>query len=255
MKDTVISIVSHGHGVLVQRLLESLARIRCPYVKRVVLTQNLPESEPASPTEGWPFELELVRNRIPVGFGVNHNRALASAQEPVICVLNPDVLFAEEDSLSVLVEATQLASVAIAYPLQLDDHGYVQDSARLIPSPRSLLFRHVFNQRETRVEWVNAACMVMPTHAWRLLQGFDERYFMYCEDVDLCLRARLKGMTLHQTTARVIHVGQRASRRNLQHLVWHLRSLTRLWTSRVYREARKLPAESGVAAGAEVRGA
>jgi N-acetylglucosaminyl-diphospho-decaprenol L-rhamnosyltransferase len=71
------------------------------------------------------------------------------------------------------------------------------------------------------------------------VEGFDEGYFMYCEDVDLCLRLRLQGLTLSKAPARVIHAGQRNSHRRLRHLMWHLRSLLRLWTSVAYREIQR----------------
>lgn len=78
------------------------------------------------------------------------------------------------------------------------------------------------------MEWVNGACMVLPRTAWEAVDGFDEGYFMYCEDVDLCLRLRLAGLALVRAPAQVQHVGQRASRRALRPL-WCVRSLLRLW--------------------------
>jgi GT2 family glycosyltransferase len=59
---------------------------------------------------------------------------------------------------------------------------------------------------------------------------------MYCEDVDLCLRLQLAGYRLVEAPqARVVHDAHRASRRSLRHLVWHLRSLWRLWHSTPYQ--------------------
>lgn len=236
----VVSVVSHGHGPLVQNLLNELARLSAATVRRVVLTQNLPEAEPEAPPTGWPFVLQVVKNQVPAGFGTNHNRALASAKEPFVCVLNPDIGLGGQDPFSALVQAAAQPGVGCAYPVQLDTQGQVQDSERELPTPRALWRRRLLGRGETRVDWVNAACLVLPQPVWHRLGGFDEAYFMYCEDVDLCLRVRLAGCTLVRVPVQVMHAGQRASHRRWHHLQWHVRSLLRLWRSPVYGQARLL---------------
>ncbi len=236
----VVSIVSHGHGALVQQLLHDMARLAGQSVDRVVLTLNLPEAGPAAPAQGWPFMLELVRNAQPAGFGSNHNQALAGASEAFVCVLNPDVLLAGDDPFGALVQLAAQPGVGCAYPLQLDVAGKLQDSERALPTPAALWRRRVLRQPDTGVDWVNAACLVLPQPVWQVLGGFDASYFMYCEDVDLCLRIRLAGLALVRAPVQVVHAGQRASHRRWSHLQWHLRSLLRLWSSPVYRQARQL---------------
>jgi N-acetylglucosaminyl-diphospho-decaprenol L-rhamnosyltransferase len=236
----VVSIVSHGHGPLVHSLLADLARWAVPGVQRVVLTHNLPEADPVPPAQGWPFLLQVVNNLQPLGFGENHNRALAGATEPFVCVLNPDVELAGSSPFEALVRAAAQPGVGCAYPVQRDMNGRVQDSERAIPTPLALWRRRVLRRRDTRVDWVNAACIVLPQPVWQAVEGFDERYFMYCEDVDLCLRVRLGGWTLVRAPVDVVHGGQRASHRRWDHLRWHVRSLLRLWTSPVYRRALQL---------------
>lgn len=236
----LVSIVSHGHGAMVQRILNQLAADAC--IARVVLTLNIPEPAPQPPPQGWPFVLDIIANALPQGFGANHNRALRGAQQPYVCVLNPDVeLVPGQEPFAALLEAASREGVGCAYPLQLDAAGRVQDSEREIPSPGALWRRRVLRQPQARVEWVNAACIVLPLPIWQSLEGFDEGYFMYCEDVDLCLRVRLLGLRLQRAAARIVHEGQRASGRQARHLFWHVRSLLRLWSSDVYRSARQLP--------------
>lgn len=91
------------------------------------------------------------------------------------------------------------------------------------------------------MEWVNAACLVLGRDSWMRLRGFDEGFYMYCEDVDLCLRLRVLGGELRRGELPVVHAGQRASRRSLRHGTWHVASLLRLWSSPAYRKARALP--------------
>ncbi len=245
----VVSVVSHGHGPLVQALLNDLARLSAETVGRVVLTQNLPEAEPEAPADGWPFVFQIVKNAVPAGFGANHNRALAGAEESAVCVLNPDVGLGAGDPFALLVQAIWQPGAGCAYPVQLDEKGRLQDSERELPTPWALLRRRLLGRGESQVDWVNAACMVLPQPVWQAVGGFDEAYFMYCEDVDLCLRIRLLGRTLVRVPVRVVHAGQRASHRRWSHLRWHVRSLLRLWSSPVYAKARLLlragPASTG----------
>lgn len=236
----VVSIVSHGHGAMVQRLLDQLAADA--RVARVVLTLNIPEPAPRPPQQGWPFVLETIVNASPRGFGANHNRALRGAVQPYVCVLNPDVeLIPGQEPFAALLGAAAREGVGCAYPQQFDAAGRLQDSEREIPSALALWRRRVLRQPQQRVEWVNAACIVLPLPVWQALNGFDEGYFMYCEDVDLCLRVRLLGLRLQRADARIVHEGQRASGRRWRHLIWHVGSLLRLWGSTAYRSARRLP--------------
>lgn len=226
----VVSIVSHGHGALVQRLLYQLAQLSASSISRVVVTHNIPEPALHTPANGWPFQLDIVCNAASRGFGANHNHALRGANEPFVCVLNPDVeLLPSQEPFEALLRAAMITGVGCAYPRQLDADGQEQDYERELPSLPALWRRRVWRRPQRAVDWVNAACIVMPRSAWRLVGGFDEAYHMYCEDVDLCLRLRLAGLKLQKAHAQVLHVGQRASRKQWRHLLWHIRSLLRLW--------------------------
>ena len=246
--DLVVSVISHGHAAMVQRLLHQMAQGGVGPLRRVVLTLNLPEPEPAPPATGWPFVLDLRRNQHPQGFGANHNAALEGATEAFVCVLNPDVELLGDAFAALVAVASHNAGdggFTLSYPVQVDALGHVQGSERALPSPGALFLRRALGRVETRVDWVNAACMVLPLAAWRQVRGFDESYHMYCEDVDLCLRLRLAGGRLVRAPVRVLHVGERASNRNWRHLWWHVSSLLRLWRSPVYRRARHLVTVAG----------
>lgn len=239
----VVSLVSHGHGPMVQRLLEEVAQLGSATVTRVVLTLNLPEADPRAPQTGWPFALDIRRNGLPLGFGANHNQALMNAQEPFVCVLNPDIALPYGDPFAALVSVAAQAGVGCAYPVQRGAQGQLQDSERMLPTPQALWRRRALRQPVAPgapVEWVNGACMVIPQALWAELGGFDERYFMYCEDVDLCLRIRLAGKRLVRAPVQVLHEGQRSSHRQWRALAWHVASLLRLWRSPTYRQAKTL---------------
>jgi len=237
MSGIAVSIVSHQHGVLVDSLLYRLSEISSPHVARVILTQNVPEAMPREPDAGWSFSLEVVRNDFPQGFGANHNKALKNAREDFFCIMNPDVVLFENDIFERLLYAASSDCAGCIYPRQIDEDGKLQDIERDIPTFFSLLMRYARRRPETGRDWVNAAFLLLPSKVWRALGGFDVRYFMYCEDVDFCLRLRLLGWKLVAAPVTVGHAGQRASHRNARHFFWHVSSLLRLWTSPVFWQA------------------
>lgn len=249
-----VSIVSHGHGPVVLALVDQLAALPAPRPVRVLVTLNVAEPWLARQLSGqdWPFELVLIANAAPQGFGVNHNRAFArerQAGEPAaaFAVLNPDIVL-RGNPFAGLLAALRQGGVGCVYPVQLDAQGVRQDHERRLPTPKRLGARTWARlagggRREVvpgvAPDWVNAAFLVLRCDAYDELSGFDENYRMYCEDVDLCLRLQLAGWRLVGVPNAVVeHMARRASHRNPRHLAWHARSLIRLWTSPTYAQFR-----------------
>ncbi|MBH1964348.1 MAG: glycosyltransferase family 2 protein [Comamonadaceae bacterium] len=245
------SLISHGHGSDVLVLLGDLAALKEPGLRRLILTLNQPEPELAAAlsTSQFPFELVVSKNETPQGFGANHNHAFArdAALLPsdLFAVLNPDLRFRGNPLAAMAHRLSQLPAAGVSYPRQLDSTGKPSDSERLLPTPARLIARYLGATRQevsagTEPDWVNAACLLVRRETYEQIGGFDERYHMYCEDVDFCLRLQLAGWGLVRAPDAVVeHAGQRASHRNLRHLIWHVSSLCRLWGSSAYRDWKK----------------
>ncbi|MEY3739958.1 MAG: hypothetical protein RLZZ192_634 [Pseudomonadota bacterium] len=253
-----ISIVSHGHGAMVHAALKRLALSLGPFagVARAWVTLNLPEPELERLLAGgaWPFDVRVLRNAAPSGFGANHNRAFAAAQaaeedksESWFVVMNPDIDWPEDARRfweGLLGDAPVPDQVGLLCPTQADRDGQRQDFARALLTPWSLAARVArrmaggapsgMADSVESADWVNGACMIFRSQAFAQLEGFDDRFFMYCEDIDICLRLQLAGWSMQSAPVSVVHDAQRATRRSLRHLAWHLRSVLRLWTSRAF---------------------
>jgi len=241
-----VSLVSHGHGGpqgLVDGLLARLSTSAAPWIDRVILTQNLPEVEPSPPPGGWAFTLDLRRNSAPLGFGANHNRALAGATTPYLAILNPDLAWRQPPWPALTRSLEREAGAGLAYPVLLNADGSVQDNQRAVLTPAALWRRRVLGRPEARVDWVSAAFWLLRREAFEQLGGFDERYRMYCEDTDFCLRLRLAGWSMARADGAVVtHAAQRATFRSAWHLRQHLVSLARLWSGPVLRDyCRRFP--------------
>jgi len=230
------SVVSHGQVQLVNTLIADLSRHASPLLRRLVVTLNLPESE-ALCFEEAPFEVLILRNDRPRGFGANHNRAFGYCDTGWFAVLNPDLRFGS-DVLGALLAASRSGDGLIA-PMILNADGSTADAARRLPTPLQVLARRLGSKArgpDPDFDWLAGMVLLLNAEAFRSLGGFDERFFMYCEDADLCLRMQLAGWRLRRVThIRAVHDARRQSRRSARYLGWHIASLVRLWTSPAYR--------------------
>jgi len=234
-----LSIVSHGHGALMHVMLDQLALEPQLRGVPVVLTLNLVD-EPFDP-DRWPsLQIAVIRNVRPKGFGANHNAAFARCRTPFVAVLNPDLRLTGAEPFGVLVARLEAdTSLGLVAPQVLSPSGTVEDSVRNNLPPWSLVERHLFHRRDPaepkRFRWIAGMCVVLSARAWRDIGGFDERYFLYCEDFDLCARLHLAGWSLDlEPASTVVHDARRDSHVSFRHLRWHLESLARVWTSAAF---------------------
>lgn len=238
-----LSVVSHGHLSSIRLLLGDLARVLDPARHELILTLNLPE--PAERIDGiWPGRLRIIRNPAPRGFAANHNAALRRARGRCVAVIDPDLRL-RADPFPELAVALEDPACGIASTIVCDELGAVSDHARRAPTAFALLQRRVRSgprtyehplARSIDVDWIAGLFMAMRVDTFRQLEGFDERFFMYCEDVDLCLRAWNAGLAVRVVPAApAMHQARRRTLKDRRHFLWHCRSLLRLWTSSPYR--------------------
>jgi N-acetylglucosaminyl-diphospho-decaprenol L-rhamnosyltransferase len=162
----------------------------------------------------------LRRERGGYGAAINSGAALASGSH--FAVLNPDIRFFSDDVVAHLLEHFDDPEVGIAAPaLQLLD-GRLQDSARRTPTPLNLVVRRRFDRDNGAVrgvgdvDWVVGACFIVRRDVWEAVGGFDESYFLYFDDVDLCTRIRRAGWAVRFDPSLVVqHAWQGASRKSL----------------------------------------
>lgn len=240
-----VSVVSHGHCELVHRLLTELCR-QARLVDHVILTHNVPAEPIPPPAGGWPFRLTEIFNQSVAGFGANHNRAFERCTTDYFCILNPDIYLSDDRILAQLLQRASEPGVGCAYPVLLNPDGSVQDNEREAVSPLALWRRHVLKRPQGRVDWISGAFWLVSAAAWRQIGGFDERYFMYCEDADFCMRLQLAGWRIARADASAIHDASWSSRRPGRPMVWHIQSMLRLWLQPAMRHYLRARARARV---------
>lgn len=231
------SIVSHGQARLIAPLLNDLAKLPQKTFE-VIITINIPEDEKLY--QEHPFPIRIIRNPTPKGFGGNHNAAFAEASGSFFAVVNPDIRIECLD-LSELLMPFQNENIAAVAPIVLSGEGKIEDSARRFPTFLRFVKRVILRKRISdyqlqkipfAVDWVAGMFIVFRPEAYREINGFDEhRFFMYLEDADICHRLHNNGWgVLVNPFVSVIHMAQRASRRSLRHMRWHVVSALRYLT-------------------------
>lgn len=236
-KSFTVSVVSHGHGAQVEKLLHDISKWSDASLQKVIVTLNVPDLDAGllqAPQTDFPFVLQVIKNTEPKGFGANHNRAFRDCSSDYFFVLNPD-LELPENPFPGLLNALASSGTGCAYPAQISPGGTPQDFERTLPTPAAVFGRRFGTgfkaKTASKPDWISGAFMAFNASVFRDLGGFDEQYFMYCEDVDICLRLQLAGFELTRANATVVHHAHRQTTKSLQHLAWHVRSLLRLWNS------------------------
>ncbi|MDQ2078344.1 glycosyltransferase [Marinimicrobium sp. ABcell2] len=240
-----ISIVSHNHtSDIINDLLPH--RLQGGHV-RVVILANLPDQALADYCQQ--HQITYLQNTTPHGFGANHNQVFRYCQENLglekqdwFLVLNPDVKVSPEAINELVTTLPKYCTRLAAANLFKDDEFEVlEGSVRSFPylwdffgslvfkSTRTTVKRRGF-KKPCHVDWASGAFLVLKAELYETLGGFDERYYLYCEDVDICWRAlKLCGVrVLYLPNVKAVHMGKRDSHKSInQHMFWHISSAFR----------------------------
>lgn len=240
--DFTVSVVSHSQIGLIKNLLADIDKHCRDSRFELILTLNVEEVLPVA-LDDYFFPIKIIRNPSPLGFGANHNQAFKRGSGQYFCVMNPDIRLSS-NPFQLLLSCLIDSSAGVAGPVVLGVDGGVEDSARRFPSPLKILCKVFGKCRGSDYlvagvpifpDWVGGMCMLFPSRVFREIRGFDQRYFLYYEDVDICGRLLLAGYkSVVCPKVSVVHDAQRSSHRNLKYLRWHLSSMMRFFLSPVY---------------------
>ena len=225
-----VIVVNYNAGTLLARCLRSI--LETAPGAQVIVVDNASTDGSDDVAAALGSRVTLVRNSRNVGFAAAVNMAcsLIRSDDQFVMFLNPDSWLIEgaADHLASLL--TEYPDCAIAAPTMFDQRGRLERNLRGDPTlltglfGRSSLLTRLFpasgaarrnvrtdmtrNQAGSLIDWVSGACMMVRRSAFEEVGGFDERYFLYWEDADLCRRLRERGFTIRYAPA--AQVGHRA---------------------------------------------
>jgi len=236
MTDLSISVASYRTPAMLQQCLSALDGER-PQVRIEVTVIDNASGDGSADMVATQFPwVRLVRNPRNVGFGAAHNQALRDASGRFWLVLNSDAS-PRPGALGALVSFLDAhPGVAVAGPKLLYPDGSVQPSRRRFPtlatlflestqlqrfSPNNAVLRRYYvadrsDDESQEVDWLVGACLCIRAQAVEQVGLFDERFFMYSEELDVCRRFRAAGWQIaYVPQAEVVHLEGGSTRQDL----------------------------------------
>jgi GT2 family glycosyltransferase len=252
--DLSILIVTYNSSRLIDRLLNHLgAEIEGLMVEVIVVDNASRDDTVDRVRSGFPW-VKLLASTENLGFAAGNNLAAHQAAGQYLLLLNPDAL-PEPDSLRRGIDLMkQHPDVGLAGGELRGVDGSRQPSARMFPRlrdefftisglaakyPQSHFFAHLDRrwadpEEAAEVDWIPGAFVFVPAKVFTELGGFDERFFMYYEEVDLCRRMKANELRIrYWPVLKAMHIGgesaktvtqARVSKSGSQLETWRMRS-------------------------------
>ncbi|HEX9824450.1 MAG TPA: glycosyltransferase family 2 protein [Actinomycetota bacterium] len=254
MADLAVVVVNYNAGEHLLRCLASVYASAGDLSLDVVVVDNASRDGSAARAAAVHPAVRLLENPVNRGFAAAANRGIRESDAPCVFLLNPDAEVIGGTLASLLKIANDRPAAGVVGVLVRNTDGTLQPSARKVPGiaeglghaflgpvrpdnpfTRSYTMAGWDRESEREVDWVSGSAMLLRRAALDEVGLFDEGYFMYVEDVDLCTRMRRAGWTvLFSPELQVTHVtgvSSRSAPRRMAHE--HSKSIYRYFTKHV----------------------
>lgn len=265
---SVVIVTFNGREMALKTLRSARAALGDLRAEWIVADSESVDGTPeAIETEFADVEVLRVPNR---GFAAGNNAGIARARGRYLLLLNPDVEVREGSFADLLAALDSRPDVGIASVPQRGSDGELQFSMRRFPSPARDLGESLFAARwpvlrslqeldldrerygrESSADWVVGAFLCARAEAVTSIGPMDDRFFLYSEEIDWCLRARQAGWDVrHLPVMTVTHHAGRRDRGDLMAQLAHSRTL---FAKKHYGRGRELGIRAALAVGHLVR--
>ena len=240
MKDLSITIVSYHNEEDVKRAVASIEEHTPATIsKQIYIVDNAGDAlaELAELYEDVTY-LPTGKN---LGFGGGHNYVLEQLDSKCHAIVNPDIIL-EEDAFSKLLAFMEHKSIGMCVPRLVDEKGELLAVYRRELTVWDMFIRMflkgAFKKRQAyhtmqdadyskafEVPFAQGSFLVIRTELFKELGGFDERFFLYMEDADLCKRVNEVSKLCYCPDATVIHKWEKGSHKNVKLFKLHVQSM------------------------------
>lgn len=229
--DISILIVTYNQFEKAKTCLASIFASRMGNLSfEVIVVDNAStEGDPNTFKELFP-KIKLIKSEKNFGMGSGNNLAFTEATGEYLLILNPDTELHTDAIATMLAYLKTNGNVGMVGPKLIYPDGEEQLSCYRFPNLLLPLLRRTFLGRLNKkyldsylmknanldeiqkVDWLMGSCLLLPAALFKKLGGFDERFFMYFEDTDLCKRIHAANLdVVYLPSATVIHHHGRAS--------------------------------------------
>jgi GT2 family glycosyltransferase len=224
-----VVIVSYNSGGFLRGAVASA--LEMPGANVIVVDNASPDDSVSAVADLPVHTIPLTENR---GFAYGCNRGWQAGNAPHVLFLNPDARISPGGLQTLIDVLEDDPGIGIAAPLIRNEEGSLDLSLRRFPRVRSTYAQVLFFQRlfpraawsdevvhdsrayeERRsAEWLSGACILIRRELLERLGGFDEQFFLYCEDIDLCKRVHDLGFdVVFEPEAVAVHAGGKSGSR------------------------------------------
>jgi GT2 family glycosyltransferase len=236
MKDLSIIIVNYNVKEFVENLLNSIDKARQNLSLEIFVVDNASDDGSVDVIkEKFPY-VTLIANKTNIGFGAANNLALSKAAGKYLLLINPDTIVKEDTFVRMIGFFEKHPDAGVAGCKVLNSDGTLQLACRRsFPGPwtsftkvtgLSALFpgsrlfarynlTYLDENKTHEVDAVSGSFMMMRRETYNKVGGFDEQFFMYGEDIDLCYRTQKAGYKVfyvHETE--IIHYKGESTKRS-----------------------------------------
>jgi len=246
--DLSIIILNYKSAGLTKQCLKNLYKLNFSFQFEVIVVDNASNDQCGVMIRENFSQVIFIQSNKNLGMGGGNNLGIAKALGRYILILNPDVVVSAGQIEKIIKFMDEKEQVGIVGPLMLNPDGSRQESCWRWHKPEGFLYRRTFLgntkrgqeylnhysykdrdlSRALAVDWVLGGCCVIRKKALQMVGNFDEFFFLFMEDTDLCLRMwRHSWQVWYLPQAEFIHYPHRLSGGNLswrslwQKTTWH----------------------------------
>jgi N-acetylglucosaminyl-diphospho-decaprenol L-rhamnosyltransferase len=260
MADLAIVVVNFNTGEYLARCVASVFRGAGGLALDVLVIDNASHDGSAGGARAQQPRMRLIENPTNRGLSAAWNQGAAETEAPWILFLNPDAEVWEGDLAAFLKVGEGRPDVGLLGPVVRNADGTLYESGRVFPTVGQAL-GHAFlgpfapRNRYTRaykrpdwdrttereVDWVSGACMLVRRSAFEQVGRFDEAFWLYGEELDLCTRLRERGWrVLYSPELEILHEGGVSTGRSRRTHVLHSGSIYRYYRKHRARGWRRV---------------
>lgn len=204
MKLSII-ILNYNVSYFLELCLQSVEAAITNIDAEIIVVDNHSMDESCNMIKSKFPQVKLIENKDNYGFAKGNNIGVKEAQGEYVCILNPDTVVAEDTFSLLLNFADTISSLGVLGCQLIDGNGsFLPESKRNVPTPKvafdkligydkNYYANHLKKEFTGEIDILVGAFMILKRSIYNDVGGFDERYFMYGEDIDLSYTIKKAG--------------------------------------------------------------